>query len=66
MAPQDALQSLETMEREGGAKMMAGLAAEHGEKKSAVINASGLKALRAASSVTPKKWVGAWLSDRTD
>lgn len=40
------------------AKMMAGLAAEHGGKRSVIIDATGLKAHRAASSMAAKKGGG--------
>lgn len=47
------------------AKMMAGLAAVHGKKKTVMIDATYLKAHRTASSLGAQKG-GAWLPDRTD
>ncbi len=46
------------------ARMMAGLAAEHGEKRTVMIDATYLKAHRTASSMTAKK--GAWTPDWPD
>ena len=53
---QDALQPLEAMERKGiFARMTAGLAAEHGEEKIVMIDATYLKAHRSATSLGVKK-----------
>lgn len=45
------------------ARMMAGLAAEHGERKTVMIDAAYLKAHRTATSMGVKK--GAWTPDRS-
>lgn len=44
--------------------MMVGLAVEHGGKKTAMIDATYLKAYRTATSMA-KKMVGAWSSERS-
>ena len=46
------------------ARMMAGLAAEHGEEKTVMIDATYLKAHRTATSLDVK--MGAWTPDQSD